>query len=392
MFTRLVPICSQTLLQRKAKLNHIRQDVDRTCSDFVPSLSNHGLCLTRNGASLDKIFTSNSHLSTFQNIFRPKQYHQEVENIKKDRSNHHFTFFMDGNSYKDLKRGMDWNSSSNTEFNIAIHSPNNIADIRGWYSKMITVPTGYTTKITIKLSQLKSDESTRGIDAKKRGCKFPDENIELSSVKWYSKVNCLLDCNMEFAENICGCRPWDYPTSDQLNKTSEEHQVRICDFYGSSCFNRALQENMAPHCDSQCIPDCDTIGYSMYIDKEPLDPKKRICNYLDEPFTILEFQIKKYIRSLFSENNWYGDVYDSPPERRMMNLMKDILLKNNESYHSNEKQAFERDCTEKLESDIAAVVVSIDSPTFSRMVKSVKATTFDKLATFGKFNRHFEGC
>ena len=127
--------------------------------------------------------------------------------------------------------------------------------------------------------------------------------------------------------------------------------------------------------------------YSMYIDILPLDPKKSICNYIGEPVSTLEFQVKKHVRSLFSERNWYGDGHNdfsSPPERRMMNLMKDILIGANESYYIDEKPAFERDCTAKLESDVAVVIVSITSPTFSRMIKSVKATTFDKLAVFGK--------
>ena len=388
LFTRLVPICSNTLLQTQTEANNQQNDVDMTCSDFLPSFTNNGLCLTRNGASLNQIFISNSHLRAFQTIFHPKHYNPSVKKIETDHSGYHFTFVLDANTYKDLKRGLDWNSSSNTVFTLGIHSPNDTADIRGWYQKIVTVSPGYITRINIKPSQLTSDESIRGLDMKTRKCNFPDENSELSSMKWYSKVNCLLDCNMEFAESICGCRPWDYPTSDQINKTLISHQLRICDFYGNTCFNGALRK-ITPQCNSKCISNCEEVNYSMYIVKEPIDPKNRICSYLKEPITTMDIQIKKYIRSLFSENNWYDDaddVSDSPPERRIMNLIKDILLKANESYYAEEKHAFERDCAAKLESDIAAVIVSIDSPKFSRMIKSVKASTFDKMANLGKFD------
>ena len=120
--------------------------------------------------------------------------------------------------------------------------------------------------------------------------RFTDENGELSSVKLYSKINCLLDCNMKYAENICGCRPWDYPTSEHGSKTSTRNQLRICDFYGSSCFNRALQQNLKSKCDSKCVPNCDEIDYSVVIEVEPIDPKKRICSYFDESksITIME--------------------------------------------------------------------------------------------------------
>ena len=393
LFSRLVPICKQATLQTKAQSHYANKEVDMKCSDFLPSFSNHGICLTRNAANLDQMFTSNSHLSTFQSTFCPRHSYQEVENISRDRSKHYFSFFLDGNTYKDLRRGMDWNTSSNTEFNIGIHSPNDIADIRGWFNPIIKLPTGFITKINLKHSQLRSDESIRDIEIEQRECRFHDENGELSSVKWYSKINCLLDCSMELAENICGCRPWDYPTSENGNKTSNEGQLRICDFYGSSCFNRVLQQTVSSKCDTKCVPNCDQIDYSISIDVEPLDPKKTICSYFEEPITVLEFQIKKYVQALFSEQNWYGEVdyaFDSPPERRMMNLMKDILLQSNESYHSDEQEVFERECTEKLKADIAAVIVTIYSPTFTRMIKSVKVTDFDKLAIFGKLDIHCE--
>lgn len=119
---------------------------------------------------------------------------------------------------------------------------------------MINAPTGYITKIDIKFSRLHSDEPIRDIYVQKRGCRFPNENTEVSSIKWYSKISCLFDCNMEFAENMCGCRPWDYPSSGQKNKAP---MTRVCDLFGNSCFNRALQENTASHCDKKCVPGCD---------------------------------------------------------------------------------------------------------------------------------------
>lgn len=73
----------------------------------------------------------------------------------------------------------------------------------------------------------------------------------------------------------------------------------------------------------------------------------------------------------------------------MMNLMKDILMEANELYCLDEKRAFERDCTAKLKFDIAAVIVGINSPTFSRIIRNIKATTFDKLAVCGKFLSKF---
>ena len=63
--------------------------------------------------------------------------------------------------------------------------------------------------------------------------------------------------------------------------------------------------------------------------------------------------------------------------------MRDVLVNENISYFSNQVKAFERDCKAKLRSDIAAVVVSIDSPTFDKTTKRVQVTIIDKLGVLG---------
>jgi len=64
--------------------------------------------------------------------------------------------------------------------------------------------------------------------------------------------------------------------------------------------------------------------------------------------------------------------------------MKEILLQRNTSYADDEGTLFHHDCASKIRTDIAAVIVSIDSPKFDRMIKTAKVTLSDKLATLGK--------
>lgn len=95
-----------------------------------------------------------------------------------------------------------------------------------------------------------------------------------------------------------------------------------------------------------------------------------------------------HIRAIFSEKELYNDVIHGlhgPPGRTLMKLIKDTLSQNNESYYIDEIKAFERDCRAKLETDIAGVIVIINSPTFSRIVTNVKVSYTEKLANFGKF-------
>ena len=75
---------------------------------------------------------------------------------------------------------------------------------------------------------------------------------------------------------------------------------------------------------------------------------------------------------------------DNELESKMMNTIKDILENRRIPYYFDEKYAFEEDCVGKVQSDLAAVVVSIGSPKFSRITKGVTITMVDKIATFGK--------
>ena len=195
-FTKMVPICEEALLDTNDESVNIPSDEFDACSQFIPSISNHGMCLTRNGGKLDTIFKRSKYLSNFTGTFTPIRWINNVTQIKQDKSGHHFSFVVDGNKYKDLKRGPNWMDPSFSKFQLAIHSPNEISDIRGWSNRIINIASGQITTIRINLSQQKSKESIRVITIEKRDCKFPEENEGLSSVQWYSNVNCLLDCKM----------------------------------------------------------------------------------------------------------------------------------------------------------------------------------------------------
>ena len=129
------------------------------------------------------------------------------------------------------------------------------------------------------------------------------------------------------------------------------------------------------------------VVYSIDISEKPLDPDDRICGLYATPHTKLESIIKDYVWTHLerSDHGTLENVDFAIPEHLMMNKLKDILMnKNNDANVNNsENVAFELDCKRKLEKDISAVVVSIDSPTFSRTTKNQKATTLDKLAYIG---------
>ena len=131
---------------------------------------------------------------------------------------------------------------------------------------------------------------------------------------------------------------------------------------------------MEEKCKKRCNPQCDKISYKMDISKESLNANNRICGFKNQPYTNLEHNLKLYMLSQFWEENsiHFSNIgstitlANGPPEKRIINLMRDVLVGDNISYYSDQEKAFERDCKEKLSSDIAVVIVSIDSPTFDK--------------------------
>ena len=391
-FPRLVPNCGKNLLKKPNKDRYVNENDGLKCSGFLPAFTNHGLCLTRNGINPDKIFNSIPYLNAFQSSFLFGNEKYEVKNMSSDLSDRRYSFVIDGNRYKDLKRGIEWNSMPHATMKLNIHNPHDIADIRGWRGDVINVPMGKITTVRISFAQLQSEQSVRDVDIEKRDCRFKEENDDMSSIDRYSKINCLFDCTMEFAEKRCGCRPWDYPTSNEKSKqNTSKNQLRICDFFGSSCYNNVLQGTSTSECQGKCISDCNEIKYSMSINFLPLDSDNGICGLIDNSNTNWELNIKSHLTSLFSDKKVHdsdASNLDGPPERWTMKLIKDALQTNvssNEAYYIDETRAFQKDCKAKLQSDIAVVHVIIGSPTFTRMVKSVKVSTSEKVAIFGNF-------
>ena len=70
LYTKFVPLCKQSMLQDEAVANNqVSEDFILICSDFIPTLTNHGICLTKNAANLDGLFKSGDYLAKFKETF-----------------------------------------------------------------------------------------------------------------------------------------------------------------------------------------------------------------------------------------------------------------------------------------------------------------------------------
>ena len=179
------------------------------------------------------------------------------------------------------------------------------------------------------------------------------------------------------AMNYCDCVPWDYPIPYEV---IELRSIRICDFYGNSCFNSYIENGMAGNCTNQCDPDCDEIKYTISTEKEPIKWKD-MCLY----------------NSKDTENENKLDLFGIKTADYLKNAFHSgrsgIIEFQKASLNYENTTMFLQDyCETKFQNDIAIVEVVMDSPTVMKYIQRYKATETDKLANFGMQNVNNKGC
>ena len=305
-----------------------------------------------------------------------------LRSIKGSEINYQYTFLIDTNRYNDLKRGIKWNQTAKSQVKLAVHSPLNIADIKGLGVKIYP---GYLTTIRVNMVELVSNNNIRGLDIGKRQCRFHDERENLEVANQYSTINCLFECSMNMAEDTCGCRPWDYPRPIKLKMKSSNH--RICDFFGSSCFNKMMKTDKTEEkCRKECESDCEEIKYSLSVDRSPLESDDYVC-LVPATRDKTEKNVQKSIfYHIFGEAIAGNQIswFQSTNSDRINRMVQDAL------HNPNKTTGAVEYCEKKVSSDISVVEVIINAPTVLRLVQSVKVSFVEKLANFGKLHKKAE--
>ena len=71
--------------------------------------------------------------------------------VKGSGINNQYTFLVNTNRYKDLKRGIKWNQTEKSKVKLAIHSPLNVADVKNLGVKIYP---GYLTTIRVNMVEI----------------------------------------------------------------------------------------------------------------------------------------------------------------------------------------------------------------------------------------------
>ena len=373
----LVPVCRQR-----------RSSIFVECTDFRASLTNEGLCFTRNGENFDKMFKPTTYTDTFKNIMIAGRGNDSVRYSQGSGIQYQYTFLVDTNRHTDLKRGTHRTLKTDSNIHLAIHSPTDVADIKG---SGINIELGYETTIRINFQELLSDRTIQSLDPKKRQCKFDYENGNLKVFKWYSRINCLYECMMDVVEIECGCRPWDYPTS--INTSNKFTKSRICDYFGNTCFHALMStDNVGEKkCAEKCLPDCNEIKHSFSIEKSHLDVNK-ICHYTKEDAKMGAFADQRMSKSIkdveeSTRNHVYGFPQSPPKWDKRYPINNLIQTLTDAMTHLNRTTSKFDQCKTRVLKDIAVINIVVNNPTVLKLIQTNRVSFSDKVANFGM---HFE--
>ena len=294
-----------------------------------------------------------------------------------------YTLLVDTNRHNDFKRGIFWKNKSKTNLQLGIHSPNDIADIKG---TGIDIYPGYETTIRINFQELYSDPSIRSIEPIKRQCKFDDENEDIGVFKWYSRVNCLFECSMSLIEKECGCRPWDYPKKIETSTNSLNQESRICDYFGNTCFHALMKTEFGEkQCLKKCHPDCNEVKYTFSVEKTPFNPEN-ICEYSADEERLQRAQFKDVKNLETSVRNHVSGYPQSKPRWGKMAPINDLIrMVQDNLKHQNKSTPDINMCMEKLMKDVAVVHIVVNNPTVMKLIQTNRVSSTDKLANFGMF-------
>lgn len=227
-------------------------------------------------------------------------------------------------------------------FKIAIHDPMSLPDLRS-AGTVLDIKPGYSTTIHITPSFEVTSSSTKSMPEQERNCRFASESDDSQLFKRYSRVGCLLECQMKKAYQACNCIPWNYPHF-LGNQT-------ICHRYTQECFEDVMNTNMnLDHC--SCPYDCSLTTYSFSVTQDIIKP------ILCEEVSFL--------------HSWVDRIY--PRFERHLN----------KKFHQEKFDMFDY-CHKYLTKHMAVVNVHLTKSTISQQKRTQRVTFSNHFANIGTY-------
>ena len=138
--------------------------------------------------------------------------------MKSTSSKHSLTVIVDNNAEEVQRYMADATKHNPREVSISLHNPREPADTKFIPLTSVRIPLGQSTTFLISVKAREIDESGKQLTEKQRGCRLDEETESLKAFNVYTRIACLLECQMKYAQERCGCTPWHYPLNMINNK------------------------------------------------------------------------------------------------------------------------------------------------------------------------------
>ena len=343
--------------------------IGQNCKLFEPVLTDLGICYSFNAQSTLEVLKNSSFTKAFHEAYKYDLLGLSIENVKGAGDKFSLRFMID--SSRNFRGTSDKNP-----FKVIISSQQSYFDA---LSIAKEVKPGYETTFNIEPIEVVGTDALHNIKEEARNCKFDDEFEDGSMFKGYSQSSCEYECRIKYAREKCQCTPWNFPTSPSHASPT------ICDLYGNSCFHSEISEaNVIEHCVKKCPSDCATVKFSLNVQEIPLN-------------------LDLYCEDSMHDGMMLVNNLINSPDGQAADGFKDDYFPLIHNYHAlaaNSTLALGYDgntifevrkklCREIMATQVAVVKVRLESNKYMRTIMDRRLSFVDKLAAFGKLNKHF---
>ena len=345
------------------------------CDLFDPIITDLGVCHSFNAMNTDTMLRFSYFQQSFANAFKSDfKVGQEILNGKGSGEDHSLQFYLIDPSV----RRMSDSESSPSPFHMSLSTKSDYFDIA---TKGHKIHPGLHTTWTVQAMEIAPSDDLREVSIEKRNCRFPDESSHLKIFKVYSKKACLFECQLEKAAAVCKCYPWYIPA------VPNQGRHVLCDHFGNYCFRRVMKRSgLSKNCTKACLPTCHHIEFTHISKEKAIDVS--VCNSLGRNDNPLGSRIYRFI-SLMQKNGYNTFSYNYLNAKEWKEKSKFPNQHHNETFVrwmsriSSEMDINQKLC-QKIIRHMAIVTVMFDKDTFVRTKTSLRVSSSEKLAAFGK--------
>ncbi len=329
--------------------------------NFYPVITEEGLCYTFNGALPRETYRrSSSWIVQLLNEESPPT------RFPDDMIRHKMVMALDAG--RTTKPRL-----SSEKFKVFLSDRHNLVRTRG---RGIDIDTGYHHRIKMYVTQQVADEDIRDVPVDKRQCRFLDEILEgRTTLGYYTKSNCMLECLGLLWRKQYSCANWDDPNGDR-------ESFPLC-----NGFQRGKQDGMVINktelawCESECPDDCEEIQYEVGVDTKPFEETE--C---DQTSTYGAKDLLSWTMAKTGRLAWvpFANVYHQLASTEDYSINLSVPIHMASQGHFSEHHAVDL-CLKMAKNDFAGVLLEFARSTAKRMRLQRGATFEEKLASIGKY-------